>query len=139
GTIEQDAIVVGMIAMIDPPRPEVAPAVARCRTAGIRPVMITGDHPLTALHIAKQLKIAVDDEVLTGQQLESMDGDDLQTVVERTSVYARVAPKHKLRLVRALQDNGHVVAMTGDGVNDAPALKQAHIGVAMGITGTDVA
>ncbi len=124
--------------MIDPPRPEVAEAVARCRSAGIRPLMITGDHPLTAKHIAQQLKIADDGEVLTGQDLERMNAEDLAATVEKTSVYARVAPKHKLQLVQALQDNGHVVAMTGDGVNDAPALKQAHIGVAMGITGTDV-
>ena len=124
--------------MIDPPRPEVAEAVARCRSAGIRPLMITGDHPLTAQHIARQLKIADDDQVLTGQDLERIKSEDLAATVEQTSVYARVAPHHKLQLVQALQDEGHVVAMTGDGVNDAPALKQAHIGVAMGITGTDV-
>ena len=129
---------VGMLGMIDPPRPEVAASVERCRSAGIRPMMITGDHPLTAMHIARQLKIADDGQVLTGQDLEQISADDLRVAVEKTSVYARVAPKHKLQLVRALQDNGHVVAMTGDGVNDAPALKQAHIGVAMGITGTDV-
>ena len=137
-SVEQQLIFLGMLGMIDPPRPEVAEAVARCRSAGIRPVMITGDHPLTAKHIAQQLKIADDGEVLTGQDLERMNAEDLAATVETTSVYARVAPKHKLRLVQALQDNGHVVAMTGDGVNDAPALKQAHIGVAMGITGTDV-
>jgi len=136
--IEHHLVFVGMIGMIDPPRPEVAESVARCRSAGIRPVMITGDHPLTALYIAQQLKIADDDQVLTGQDLERISDDELRTVVESTSVYARVAPKHKLKLVKALQENGHVVAMTGDGVNDAPALKQAHIGVAMGITGTDV-
>ena len=137
-TVEQQLIFVGMLGMIDPPRPEVAQAVARCRSAGIRPVMITGDHPLTAQHIARQLTIAEDGQVLTGQELERLGADELQAVVESVSVYARVAPKHKLRLVQALQDKGHVVAMTGDGVNDAPALKQAHIGVAMGITGTDV-
>ncbi len=136
--VEQDLIFIGMLGMIDPPRPEVALAVDRCRSAGIRPVMITGDHPLTAVHIARQLKITGDDQVLTGQELERMGEEELRSRVETTSVYARVAPKHKMQLVQALQDNGHVVAMTGDGVNDAPALKQAHIGVAMGITGTDV-
>jgi P-type Ca2+ transporter type 2C len=124
--------------MIDPPRAEVSEAVARCRSAGIRPLMITGDHPLTARHIALQLKISDDGEVCTGQDLEHINDDALATTVETISVFARVAPKHKLRLVQALQGQGHVVAMTGDGVNDAPALKQAHIGVAMGITGTDV-
>jgi Ca2+-transporting ATPase len=137
-SVEQQLIFLGIVGMIDPPRPEVAEAVVRCRSAGIRPVMITGDHPLTAKHIAQRLKIADDGEVLTGQDLERMNAEDLAATVEKTSVYARVAPKHKLRLVQALQDKGHVVAMTGDGVNDAPALKQAHIGVAMGITGTDV-
>ena len=138
GAVEQQLIFLGMVGIIDPPRPEVAEAVARCRSAGIRPVMITGDHPLTAQHIAQQLKIADDGEVLTGQDLERISAEDLAATVEKTSVYARVAPKHKLQLVQALQDKGHIVAMTGDGVNDAPALKQAHIGVAMGITGTDV-
>ena len=137
-SVEDQLIFLGILGMIDPPRPEVADAVARCRSAGIRPVMITGDHPLTAQHIAQQLKIASDGEVLTGQELEHIDRESLQQTVEKTSVYARVAPKHKLELVQALQDQGNVVAMTGDGVNDAPALKQAHIGVAMGITGTDV-
>jgi Ca2+-transporting ATPase len=136
--IERDLIFVGMLGMIDPPRPEVANAVSRCRSAGIRPVMITGDHPLTAQHIARQLHIASDGKALTGQDLDQIGQSELRTFAENTSVYARVAPKHKLQLVQALQDSGHVVAMTGDGVNDAPALKQAHIGVAMGITGTDV-
>ena len=137
--IEQDLVFVGMLGIIDPPRREVAAAVARCRSAGIRTLMITGDHPLTARHIAQQLKIADDGQTLTAQELECLSSDELRAAVETTSVYARVAPKHKLQLVQALQENGHVVAMTGDGVNDAPALKQAHIGVAMGITGTDVA
>ncbi len=137
-SVEQRLIFLGMLGMIDPARPEVAEAVARCRSAGIRPLMITGDHPLTAKHIAQQLGIADDGQVLTGRDLERMSAEEIRASVEGTSVYARVAPKHKLQLVQALQDNGHVVAMTGDGVNDAPALKQAHIGVAMGITGTDV-
>ncbi len=137
--IERELIFVGMLGMIDPPRAEVADAVARCRSAGIRPVMITGDHPMTALHIAKQLKIADDQQVLTGEELEDHSPEDLRAKAGSTSVYARVAPKHKMQLVQALQESGHVVAMTGDGVNDAPALKQAHIGVAMGINGTDVA
>jgi Ca2+-transporting ATPase len=136
--IEQELIFIGMLGMIDPPRPEAADAVLRCRSAGIRPVMITGDHPLTARHIAQQLKITDDGQVLTGQELEKINDDELAITVQDISVFARVSPKHKLRLVQALQDIGHVVAMTGDGVNDAPALKQAHIGVAMGITGTDV-
>jgi Ca2+-transporting ATPase len=138
-SIERDLIFVGMLGMIDPPRPEVAQAVARCRSAGIRPVMITGDHPLTAMHIAEQLNISDDRRVLTGAELEQHSDEELRDRAQTTSVYARVAPKHKLRLVQALQDSGHVVAMTGDGVNDAPALKQAHIGVAMGVIGTDVA
>jgi len=136
--IEQDLIFVGMLGMIDPPRGEVGDAVSRCRSAGIRPMMITGDHPLTAKFIARQLHIAEEGEPVTGQDLERLEGDELSRIVEQTSVFARVAPKHKLQLVQALQENGQVVAMTGDGVNDAPALKQAHIGIAMGITGTDV-
>ena len=138
-SVEQDLIFLGLMGMIDPPRSEVRDAVARCRDAGIRPVMITGDHPLTALYIAQQLGIADDDStVLTGHDLQDREAVDLEPVVESTSVYARVSPRDKLNIVRALQNRGHVVAMTGDGVNDAPALKQAHIGVAMGIVGTDV-
>jgi Ca2+-transporting ATPase len=137
-TLEQNLIFVGILGMIDPPRPEVGAAVERCRQAGIRPMMITGDHPLTARHIASQLNVSQDDRVLTGPELDRMDPTELQEAVNATSVYARVTPKHKLQLVQALQAQGQVVAMTGDGVNDAPALKQAHIGVAMGITGTDV-
>ena len=137
-SIEEQLVFLGILGMIDPPRTEVASAVARCRSAGIRPMMITGDHPLTALHIAQQLHIAENDQVLTGQHLDQMDRETMRQSVLQTSVYARVAPKHKLELVQILQDQGNIVAMTGDGVNDAPALKQAHIGVAMGITGTDV-
>ncbi len=140
--LENELIFVGMTGMIDPPRPEVGQAVAECRTAGIRPVMITGDHPLTALHIAKQLGIVSDNgedsRVVSGTQLAEMDVDGLEEVVEDVSVYARVSPEHKVKIVEALRNKGHVVAMTGDGVNDAPALKRANIGVAMGITGTDV-
>jgi Ca2+-transporting ATPase len=124
--------------MIDPPRPEVLVAVQTCKTAGIRPVMITGDHPLTAQYIARELGIAGDGPVLTGQDVARMSPEELRQVVDHVSVFARVSPEHKLRIVEALQDRGHIVAMTGDGVNDAPALKKADIGVAMGITGTDV-
>jgi Ca2+-transporting ATPase len=136
--IEQDMIFIGLVSMIDPPRPEVRDSVAVARGAGIRPVMITGDHPLTARYIAQDLGIGSNGQYLTGQDLGRMSVDDLEKVVEDVTVYARVSPEHKLNIVEALQDRGHVVAMTGDGVNDAPALKRAQIGVAMGITGTDV-
>jgi Ca2+-transporting ATPase len=139
---EQDMVFVGLVAMMDPPRPEVRRAVATAREAGIRPVMITGDHPLTAFQIAKDLDIAQEDRCLdrclTGQDLQQMSTGDLEEVVEQVAVYARVTPEHKLRIVQALQNQGEIAAMTGDGVNDAPALKKADIGVAMGITGTDV-
>jgi P-type Ca2+ transporter type 2C len=138
-TSEQDMVWLGLISMLDAPRSEVREAVARCRTAGIRPVMITGDHQLTAQAIAEDLGIASPgDEVLTGRDLEKMDLTELQRHVDRVSIYARVAPEHKLRIVQALQKQNKIAAMTGDGVNDAPALKQADIGIAMGITGTDV-
>jgi Ca2+-transporting ATPase len=142
-TLETDAIFVGLTGMIDPPRTEVRDAVAECRSAGIRPVMITGDHPLTALNIARDLGIAQGDraperQVVTGQQLAEMSVDELDDVVEDVSVYARVSPEHKVKIVEALKNRGQIVSMTGDGVNDAPALKRADIGVAMGITGTDV-
>ena len=141
-TLERDLVFVGLAGMIDPPRPEVRQAVAQCRTAGIRVVMITGDHPLTALHVARELEIAREDasgsSVVSGQQLAVMIVDDLEAVVEDVPVYARVNPEDKVKIVGALKRRGHFVAMTGDGVNDAPALKRADIGVAMGITGTDV-
>jgi Ca2+-transporting ATPase len=132
-------VLLGLMAQLDPARPEVAEAVARCREAGIRPVMITGDHPLTARAIGQGIGLVDGQaEVVLGRELESFTDTRLQEVVSRCSVYARVPPEQKLRIVKALQANGQVVAMTGDGVNDAPALKQAHIGVAMGITGTEV-
>jgi len=136
--IERDLVFVGLVGMIDPPRAEVRSAVSICRTAGIRPIMITGDHPLTASFIARDLGIAADASILTGQQLDGFGQEELEAVVDGVAVYARVSPEHKLKIVQALQKRGHIVAMTGDGVNDAPALKRADIGVAMGITGTDV-
>ncbi|GIV96897.1 MAG: haloacid dehalogenase [Herpetosiphonaceae bacterium] len=137
--IEHDLIFIGLIGMIDPPRPEVKDAVAQAKGAGIRPIMITGDHPQTAVAIALELGITSTADAITGAELENLPDPELDQIVNKTSVYARVNPGHKLRIVEALQRNHAVVAMTGDGVNDAPALKTADIGIAMGITGTDVA
>jgi Ca2+-transporting ATPase len=137
---ECDLVFLGVVGMIDPPRPEAAEAVRMAQQAGVRSIMITGDHPTTALAIAAELGIVQQGaRALTGSELQQTDDQRLRRLVEHVSVFARVAPEHKLRIVRALKDNGAIVAMTGDGVNDAPALKAADIGVAMGIAGTDVA
>jgi len=136
--VEQDLVFIGLIGMMDPPREEAQAAVARAKDAGIRPIMITGDHPGTATAIAAELGIATGGRAVTGTEIEAMSDSTLDRTVQEVSVYARVNPEHKLRIVEALQRHGMTVAMTGDGVNDAPALKAADIGVAMGITGTDV-
>lgn len=137
--LEKELVFLGLVGMMDPLREEVKDAVATCMEAGIRPVMITGDHPAMARHIAHELGMTTEAAVLTGKEVESMDDKALADAVRESSVYARVSPEHKLRIIDALQANGEIVSMTGDGVNDAPALKSADIGVAMGVTGTDVA
>jgi Ca2+-transporting ATPase len=136
--VERDLVFAGLVGMIDPPRDEARDAVERAKRAGIRPIMITGDHPITAQVIAQELGIAGNGRAISGAELAGMSDESLVQVAKSASVYARVNPEHKLRIVRALQRAGAVVAMTGDGVNDAPALKTADIGVAMGVTGTDV-
>lgn len=137
-TAEQEMTFLGLVGMIDPPRPEAKEALDRCRQAGIRVVMVTGDHPVTAQAVAKELGLTRSGVTVTGSQVDAMTDQELEDRVTEIDVYARVSPNHKLRVVSALQKRGHVVAVTGDGVNDAPALKKADIGVAMGITGTDV-
>jgi Ca2+-transporting ATPase len=140
GELESGLVFIGLLGMIDPARPEVLDAVAKCNTAGIRPIMITGDHKSTALAIAREIGIYKESDVaITGNELEKLTNEEFTETVSKYSVYARVAPEHKVRIVKAWQSHHEVVAMTGDGVNDAPALKQADIGAAMGIVGTDVA
>jgi Ca2+-transporting ATPase len=138
-TLEKDLILLGLFGLMDPPRPEVKDAVTETRSAGIRTVMITGDHPLTARHVADQLGITDNGRYITGQELDRLNDDELIQTIKDVNVFARVSPEHKITLVNAFQGQGYIVSMTGDGVNDAPALRKADIGVAMGITGTDVA
>jgi Ca2+-transporting ATPase len=136
---ERSFVFIGLLGMIDPARPEVKPAIQIARDAGIETVMITGDYLNTAVAIAKEINLLREgDQALTGADLERMDEEEFQSIVQDVAVYARVSPQHKVKIVDGLKGRGHVVAMTGDGVNDAPALKRASIGVAMGITGTDV-
>lgn len=137
--VDQNLIFVGMVGMIDPPKPEVEKSIREAVELGIKPVMITGDHPLTALSIAKQIGIYDDKKkVITGQELDFLSDEELKAIIEDIAIFARVTPEHKLRIVTVLQEKGHIVAMTGDGVNDSPAIKKADVGIAMGQTGTQV-
>ena len=135
---EKEMTFLGLAGMFDPPRPEVKPAIDKCFSAGIKPIMITGDHKVTAVAVAKELGIMKNGGALSGVELEKMSDEEFEKSVDTTEVYARISPSHKLKIVSALMKKGHIVSMTGDGVNDAPSLKKADIGVAMGITGTDV-
>jgi Ca2+-transporting ATPase len=137
--VESELTFVGLVGLQDPPRPEVPGAIATCQRAGVRAIMITGDHPLTAKAIGRQVGLNGNHKVVTGPELDQLSDDELKKLVKQTSIFARTTPEHKLRIVKALQANGERVAVTGDGVNDAPALSAADIGVAMGETGTDVA
>jgi Ca2+-transporting ATPase len=136
--LESGLVFIGLMGMIDPPRVEAMAAIKKCDEAGIKTIMITGDHKLTAVAVAKELDILKDGLVLTGSELDAMGDEEYQKIVNKVNVYARVSPEHKIKIVRALKKEGNIVAMSGDGVNDAPALKQSDIGIAMGITGTDV-
>ena len=139
-TIENNMVLVGLVGMIDPPREEAKKAIKQCKDAGVKTVMITGDYKETAFAIGKELGMAEnEDEAIMGKELDNVSDEDLQELVKHKKVYARVSPEHKVRIINALKANGEIAAMTGDGVNDALALKRADIGVAMGITGTDVA
>jgi P-type Ca2+ transporter type 2C len=136
--IENDSIYVGLVGMMDPPKQDIKQSIREAYELGARPVMITGDHPITAYAIAKEVGIHSDPQIMTGQELDQLSDEELVSRIEQISVFARVTPEHKLRIVRAYQQLGHIVAMTGDGVNDTPAIKQADIGIAMGLTGTEV-